>query len=172
MNATHNDQLKGVVEEPQMKLSSQAAFQRPVRPWHQGAVCRSIAATALGLATLGAVRSLLAQPPSSVQVPQAPGNSEPPPFAPVKVGRYYVNIPAVCYAYWAAPREGDPRAFVLEFGQGTRLILSAEEGGLLSEVFPTLRAEGPPPARLSGEGLLPPPVPSGGLSEPAPPIPQ
>jgi hypothetical protein len=105
-------------------------------------------------------------------MPQAPGGLEAPPFAPVKVGRYYVNIPAICYAYRSVPRAGEPGAFVLEFGQGNRLVLNPEDGRLLSEVFPSLRAEGPPPARFSGEALLPPPVPAGGLSEPAPPIPQ
>jgi hypothetical protein len=70
MNTTHNDQLQSALEEPLMKLPLPAQFQRPVKPWHRMALCQLIAATGLGLATLGAVRSLLAQPPPLSRCPR------------------------------------------------------------------------------------------------------
>lgn len=114
----------------------------------------------IGTVALGAARAVFAQVPgpAAPEVLPAAGGPEPPPFVPVKVGRYYINIPAICYAYWSAPRVGEARSFVVEFGQGTRVILSEDEGGDLVQVFPSLIGEGQLPARA--DGLAAPPAPS------------
>jgi hypothetical protein len=155
MNTTHDGPTRSAVEQLERELlelrQAQTQTARSLRRWRLGTLLVLIGALALGVGIPNGLRTIRAQGP--------PG-AEQPPLSPVKIGRYYINVPSICYAYWSAQRPGMPAPLVVEFSSAPRLTLSGDEANTLVRLFPTVNLDGQPaPAPV-------PPAPPGGVPAP------